>query len=265
MTTIRQIFSLILVFIIFGCTAKKQIETESNQDTKEWNKIKNSSDFATFFNFALNVADTALFNKSIDSLEETTPTNSNDVLHYIEHYVEESDSMAKTIALEDLSGKCVCYRERNMLIIITNKYDSIKAYYNQSLLEDYRNELYNIFESNEISLNFPGVSTITYDGKEYLSRRLGVFIYTSLYSDSLETKDSWKDIIYVVKDIEKTIEISREKKSNKLFNIEYNKLNKKRKNLIDRLVPLVINIYIDRPLLFLPPPMPNKEDLKTNF
>ena len=80
-------------------------KVQENEEESEWNKIKNSSDFCMFFDFALKTKDSTLLNQCIDTLDELILAKQDLVLHYYEFYDFDNDSFIKKIAFEDLRNK----------------------------------------------------------------------------------------------------------------------------------------------------------------
>ncbi|MEZ5084040.1 MAG: hypothetical protein R2750_11420 [Bacteroidales bacterium] len=237
MRAIQTINISILILIFWGCSSH-------NQDYIKWEHIKDSQNFDSFFNFALEVNDTILFQNCVDSLDKYKPSEFCIVLRYFDYYNLQSDSLIHgDFALEDQCDICIDYKMRNILIISIDKHDSIKTHYLDTNNLDYRLALINLHDTIEISYNLPETNVITYNDKEYFQRRVATFIYTQMLSDTIQTKTSWKKLIEVTKEILRTIDKIKDKKAFSIFGNTYNQLLNDQKILIDKLVPTFINIF----------------------
>lgn len=249
----KQIIIVNILFLIFGGCSPK------NQDYVEWSTIKNSASFDAFFNFILNVNDTVVFQDCVDSLEKYKPHKSCIVLSYCDYYSFINDSLVHEVfALEDQCGTIYDYKWNNIIFISLDKYDNVKTHYLDTFNLDYRSILISLHDTNEISYELPETKVITYNDKEYLQRWVGTFIYNAMLPDTLNTKTSWKKLITVTKEILRTTEEIKDKKSSLIFELPYNDLHDDQKIFIDKLVPTFIEIFFENYLLVMPPPPPSK-------
>ncbi len=228
------------------------------QDYTEWIKIKDSADFGSFYNFALNVNDTTLLHRCVDSLEKYKPTEPCIILRYYDYFDSDADSLIHgDFALEDQCGWYIDYLQRNLLKIIINRYDTVRVEYLGLRMDDYKKALFSLHDTTETTPYLPQVKMVNYQSQTYLERKLGTFIYAHMSPDSMGFKTSWKRLILVTKEVLQTINEVKDKKALVIFGSPYKDLIIEQKALIDELVPTFINIYfVDSTFFRIPPPPP---------
>lgn len=248
----RQITIIsILVLIFGGCSP-------NNQDDVEWKRIKNSSDFGAFFNFALKVTDPITFKDCADSLEKYKPRESCIILLYTNYYNLENDSLIyEDFELEDQCGIIYDYKRRNIIFISIDKYDSVKTHYLDSTNLDYKSILISLHDTNDITYELPEAYVITYDDEEYLQRIVVTVINSQMLPDTVDKTTSWGKLIEITKGILSTTEEIKDRKSSLIFDLPYNELLDDQKIFVDKLVPTLIEIHFDNYLLLPPPPLPS--------
>jgi hypothetical protein len=255
MKTIRVIF-FSLILISTGCSSNKQ-------DHTEWEKVKNSADFNSFFNFALKVNDTILLQNCIDSIDKYKPHESCIIMTYCEHYNSYNDSLFhENFTLEDECGHDIDYRSRNILVVSIDKYDTVKVKYLHSDLIDYKKALFDLYNNYESNIYLPEVYEIPYRDTTFFATKLATFIYAQILPDTRKIKTSWKTLISTIKEVLQANKDVKDKKSFAIFHSPYIKLQKEQKKLIDNIVSTYVNIYFSNPInKKAPPPPVNYEDI----
>lgn len=247
-----------MMIISISCSnINRNEKVQENEEESEWNKIKNSSDFCMFFDFALKTKDSTLLNQCIDTLDELILAKQDLVLHYYEFYDFDNDSFIKKIAFEDLRNKNVDYWKRNAFLFKIDSFNQVTAFYRDSLIQNYCSELLYLFETKKISNHFPEVINLSYKGRDYYSKKLVIFIETQTYSDKTNNKPLWLTIFTIITEVKNTVDMVKQNKAIELYNTGYKELNSERRNIIDGVIPLWVSIYF-RP--FSIPPSPNLQD-----
>jgi len=247
----------ILVSILFAFFCKcNTIEEDKNQ----WNNIKDSRDFSSFFNFALEASDSLLLNNCYDSLDKYKPMKRCIILT---NYKNISDSLnGEEFLLEDQCGFNINYKNRNILFVNINERDSVEAEYNYLLLSNYSKTLINLLDTDSTSYELPQLAEIEIEGEKYKQRKFGVMIFCEMLPDTMLLKTSWRSLTNVTNKVLTTFDEVKTNKAIKIFNKSYENLTELESSIIDEIVPKIINIhfYGNRK----PPPPLSKRKLEKN-
>lgn len=266
----NTISSCIILLLIYSCST-------TNTENENWKKVRNSSDFATFFNFAIGLKDTCILSECIDSIEKYKPKKGGRFYLQYENKTDSVLSINRKFILEDLNNGYVSDPIiRNYLFVTIDKQDSVKTIYIDEKCQDYNQKLIELFNSNKISERQPLTEEISFQNKVFVKRDICIFISTnifpisSLYSDNnndtLTIKTSWQKLITVTTELLSTINQIKNNQSVEIFNTEYLDLTNEKKTFIDELIPTNIEIlFVDLSELKPPPPPLSYRDIKTKI
>nr|WP_320000024.1 hypothetical protein [uncultured Draconibacterium sp.] len=230
---------------------------------REWNEIKNKSDFNLFFNYAITTDNTRILQNCIDSLEKYKPQKYCEILRYYDYYISHRDTTHYSdFFVENQCDVNIDYYYRDILNIEINENDSVKTLY-LGELANYTIFLRSLYDTASTDENLPRYEYLEYKGKKYMQRDVGVFIYNRMWPDTLAQKTSWHKLIHVTKDVLSTFQKVKNDKSEKIFNKDFNALTIKEKKFIKDLVPEFINIYfyLNEPPRIPPPPPPTSKEV----
>jgi len=241
--------SIVLIFILSCKTSNKEIDN--------WNKINNEKDFSLFFNFALETKNVSLLSDCIDSLEKYKPETKYFILRYLDYFNKYADTVQTyKFYLEDLSTHHYDIKERNAVMINLNKSDTIVTVYSNAKYPDFKQLIVTLFDTSGISYNLPEFEMVIHDEKEYLGRKLVVFINSGLSNVEKNSKSNWETLIRECQNVILAFDEAREFKSQKVFGESYSNLTGSEKKFIINLVPINIIIHLYYSFVEVPPPPP---------
>ncbi len=223
----------------------------------EWNKIKNEKDFSAFFNFAIATEDTVLLSQCIDSLEKYKPTNTCIILKYLDYYHEKLDTVYhSSFFLFDNCEYLRHIKDRNIVFINIDSYNSVQIEYSDSSYSDYHKLLLTLFDTTGDSYDLPEYLIANFNKEEYIARKLGTFISCEMSPDTLNEKATWRKLIKTNKQVLEVYEKIRDYKSLKIFECEFKELYDLERKFIMNLVPVFIENYFYYSFINIPPPPP---------
>lgn len=249
-------YILIFALFQFGCTNLKS-------EPDEWQKIKNTRDFATFFNFALETDNSELLLRCYDSLEKYKPKKHCYVLDKNNYYLPNNDSIYNRGF--DLANHCGYHfdvKARNVIVIKIDKNDSVRVNYQRKDYLDFKNLMYTLLDTPSLAKTLPEAELTMINGKEYYAKNFGISLHCAMYPDSLIKKTSWDELIKTTKQILSTYNRVRNAKSQEIYNQDYTELNCDKRKKIVYLIPIhfMVRFYYSYKDVRVPPPEPPKKD-----
>ena len=231
---------------------------------REWNKIKDKSDFSLFFQYAISTDNTVFLNSCLDSLKKYKPKKYCEILRYFNYYANYTDSIHySNFFVENQCDDDIDYYYRDILVIEINENDSVRTLHLGEDLKSFESSLISFYDTTSTSESLPRFDWIEYNNEKYLQRNVGIFIYNKMYPDSLTNKSSWNKLIQVTKGVLNTIDKIKDKKAENIFGAKLNELDNEKRKLFSDLVPTFINIYfyLSEPPKIPPPPPPTSREV----
>lgn len=251
---------IIIIFSSISCKQEKMKEKEIAKQTVSWDSIKDSADFISFLEFALNPNDTNSLEQCYDSLTKYMPKRECEKL-FCHKYFDTLNNKTSDYSFSHDDFDCNGHSMYDTWNRVEIAIDSIGKVYTNYKQESYNNfqELLYLLHTAQIESNLLSDSILLeYCKKEYVARTIHTWIRCYwLQMESVESFN-WKKLLYVIKELQFTMEKLLELKSEKIFGTAYNELDNDKKEFIDRIVRP--SFTIEFCFYCPPPPSPIKID-----
>lgn len=227
-----------------------------NQPTidQKWDSVKDSRDFAEFFNYGLGCRDSALLEKCYDSLTRYLPSECCTILFSGEYYYPGYEDPAdQKFRLTDECDREIDMKVRNILFIRIDSLDNTEIHYQNKSISNTRDFIPSIYNSDEDSFDLPEIKPVHIDDSIYFTRSFVIFIYTEMLRTDIH-RTSWEALYNVVHELSDIYDEVKEIKANSLYQASYNKITRRQQMNIDLLRSK--NIVIHFCLLRIPPKPP---------